>query len=167
MQDLRERPGEVAHELLLAVVRGIHLGDRAQLGVRGEHQVSAGAGPLALRPRALVVRTLCRPGRVHGEQIDEVVVRQYARAVSEHAQRRIVVVGAQHAQAADQDGQLRCGQAEQLRPIDQVVLLLQLRGRTRIVVAEPVKAWLQVAEGLDVGLLLARIDAARLELDLD
>ncbi len=167
MQDLRERLGEVVHELLLAVARGVHLGDRAQLGVRGEHQVSTGAGPLALRPGALVVRTLGRPGRVHVEQVDEVVVRQHAHAVGEHAQRRVVVVGAQHAQAADQDGQLRRGQAQQLRPIDQVVLLRQLGRRTRVVVAEPVEARLQVAEGLDVGLLLARIDAARLELDLD
>ena len=37
---------EVLHELLLAIVACIDFGERAQLGVRAEDQVDAGAGPL-------------------------------------------------------------------------------------------------------------------------
>src|SRR5262245_9910512 len=37
---------EVAHELLLRIVAGVGLGERAQLGVRAEDEVEPAAGPL-------------------------------------------------------------------------------------------------------------------------
>ena len=55
---------EVAHELLVRVVRGVHLGDGAQLGVRAEQQVDARADADGLA-RAVLARPRTRaiPGR--------------------------------------------------------------------------------------------------------
>ena len=46
-------------------------------------------------------------GRAEVEQVDEEVVRQRARGVGEHAERRAVVVRPEDPQAADEDGHLR------------------------------------------------------------
>ena len=46
VHDLAPGGDEVGDELLLRVGAGVDLGQRAQLGVRAEHQVGAGAGPL-------------------------------------------------------------------------------------------------------------------------
>ena len=49
-------------------------------------------------------------------------LRQRADAVGEHALGVVAGVGAQHAQAADEDGHLRGGEAEQVGAVDQAVL---------------------------------------------
>ena len=49
VHDLVPRGDEVVHELLAGVVARVDLGERAQLGVRAEHEVDRGGGPP--RPR--------------------------------------------------------------------------------------------------------------------
>ena len=83
VQDLDPRGDEVRHELLARVIAGVDLGERAQLGVRAEHEVDAGAGPADLargvvadeRPRVAGGR---RPRRAEVEQVHEEVVRERA-----------------------------------------------------------------------------------------
>src|SRR5690606_34236201 len=53
VHDLRPRGDEVTHELLLAVVLGIHLRIGTQDGVGAEHQIDAGRGPLLCATVAL------------------------------------------------------------------------------------------------------------------
>jgi hypothetical protein len=112
----------------LRVVAGVDLAQRAQLGVRAEHQVDAGAGPADRARLAVVGRehvlalALRRPGDAHVEQVDEEVVREHAGAVGEDAVRAAAGVGAEGAQAADEHGHLRRGQGEQLRLVDQQLL---------------------------------------------
>ena len=72
------------------------------------------------RPRRRVVDLL--PRRAHVEQVDEEVVGELARPVGEDAVLRAAVVGAEHAQAADQHGHLRRAEAEQLGAVDQQLL---------------------------------------------
>ena len=85
VHDLVPRGDEVVHELLARVVAGVDLRERAQLGVRAEHEVDAGAGPLDLARRRRGPRTCRRrrpspSSRAEVEQVDEEVVRQRARA---------------------------------------------------------------------------------------
>ncbi|MNQ93717.1 hypothetical protein D3C85_1091980 [compost metagenome] len=73
-----------------------------------------------------------------------------------------VMVGPQHAQAADQCGQLRCAQGQQLGLVDQHGL-----GRhtelAHAVVAKAVGDGLEQGEGLDIGLILTGIHPPRSE----
>src|SRR5260370_36886977 len=77
---LAPRRDEVAHDLLLRVVAGVDLRERAQLGVRPEDQVGPAAGPLDLAGRGVAalegvrVRGRRLPRRAHVEQVDEEVV---------------------------------------------------------------------------------------------
>ena len=76
--------------------------------------------------------------------------------VGEDAERRLLVVRAQDAQAADEDRHLGGAQGQQVRPVEQQVL-----GRQPValaeVVAEPVGGRLERGERLHVGLLLRRV----------
>ena len=123
-------------------------------------------GLAALAVPALVVAAGRLPLRAHVEQVDEEVGRQHARLVGEHAVLAAAAVGAQHAQAADQHRHLGRGQRQQLRLVDQQVLDRHA-GRTLEVVAEAVGHGLEHGEGLDVGLVLRGIDAARRERHVD
>ncbi len=71
-------------------------------------------------------------------------------------------VGIQDAQAADEHRHLRCGQRQQLRPINQ-----QLFCRYAVfgfeIVAEPIGGRLEHGKGFHIGLLLRRIRASRRE----
>lgn len=79
LHDLDPSVDEVAGELLPRVVRGVHLGDGAQLGVRTEDQVGAatgeggtGRGVLAVVEVALAAL----PGGLQVQQRDQEVVGQ-------------------------------------------------------------------------------------------
>ena len=120
---------EVADELLLVALLGIDLGGRAQLAVRPEDQVGPGRAPLLLLAAAVVADELLvaalvdhLPEGVVVEQVDEEVVGQLALAVGEDAVRRVLVVGAEHAQAAEQHRHLRRRQAEQRGAVEQQLL---------------------------------------------
>ena len=84
----------------------------------------------------------------------------------EDAEVGAVVVRAQHAQAADEDGHLGCGQRQQARLVDEQVLGRPLLTLAEVV-AEAVGGRLEHGERLDVGLLLRRVRASRGEGDLD
>ncbi len=169
---LSQRRDEVLHELRLGVVARVDLGERAQLGVQAGAEVGTGASPLDLA-RGVVAsleggRVLGRrrPRRAQVEQVDEEVVGQRSGGRGEDTVGRLLVVGAQDAQATDEDRQLGSAQGQQVRAVQQQVL-----GREAValaeVVAEPVGGRLQRGEGLHVGVLLRRVDAARGEGHLD
>ena len=167
VHDLVPRGDEVVHELLLRVVARVDLGERAQLGVRAEDEVDAAAGPLDLAggarrgPRRspassdVAFHVVPRSSRLTKKSLVSVPGRR-----GEDAERRLLVVRAQDAQAADEDGHLGGAQGQQVRPVEQQVL-----GRQPValaeVVAEPVRGRLERGEGLDVGLLLRGVRAAR------
>ena len=68
----------------------------------------------------------------------------------------------QGAHAADEDRHLRRGQRHELSPIDQHLFRRYLNGLPDVV-AEAIRGRFHCSEGLDVGLLLRRVRAARRE----
>jgi len=76
----------------------------------------------------------------------------------------VIVVGPQDAQAADQRGEFRRGEGEELGAVDEELLRADARCGGPVG-AEAVDLWLQVAEAVDVGLLLAGVGAAWVEGD--
>ena len=123
-------------ELRLRVVAGVDLGQRAQLRVRAEDEIDAGAGPLAPRrscgrgPRTVAAssdvgfHSVPMSSRLTKKSLVSVPGR-----VGEHAVLRAAGVRAEHAQAADQHRHLRRGQREQLRPVDEQLLGRHARSR--------------------------------------
>src|SRR4029453_8274665 len=102
------RVDEVAHELLLVAALRIDFGGRAKLAVGAEDEVGAGRAPFFLPAAAVVADELLVaalvddfPEGVVVEQVDEEVVGELALARSEHAVRRILVIGAEDSEAAD------------------------------------------------------------------
>ena len=73
---------------------------------------------------------------------------------------RPAVVGAEHAQAADQHRHLGRAQLQQLGAVDQQLLGRHAEADLEVV-AEAVGLGLEHLEALDVGLLLGRVGAAR------
>ena len=147
----------------------IDLRKGAELRVRTEDQVDAGAGPLDRI--GLAVAALIRavgagglPLRAHVEQVDEEVVRQRPGLAGEHAVLGAAGIRAEDAQAADESRHLGPRQPQQLRPVHQ-----RLFGRHELmllavdIVAEAVGPRFERREGLDVGLILRRIHAPRRE----
>ncbi|MNH13001.1 hypothetical protein D3C79_725600 [compost metagenome] len=137
--------------------------------MRAEHQVHTGACPLHLPGlavaafEAFVVARGGLPLHPHIQQVAEEVIAQGARLVGEHAVLAAAMVGAQHPQAADQHGQFRRGQGQQLGFIQQQ--FLGLDAVTRLgEIAETVSQWLEHSERLDIGLFLGGVDTARAEL---
>ena len=104
------------------------------------------------------------PLRAHVEQVDEEVVGQRARPLSEDAVLGVAGICAQDAQATDEDCHLRRRQPQQLRLIDQQLLRRQALLAVEIV-AESIGSWFERLEGLDIGLLLRRVHAPRRERD--
>src|SRR6202035_1646180 len=99
---------EVFRKLLLRVGAGIDFCKRAELRVRTEDQVDAGAGPLArirLAVAALVhaIGAGRLPLRAHVEKIDEEVVGQRLRLFGEDAVLGLPGICAENAQAADEN----------------------------------------------------------------
>ena len=82
-------------------------------------------GPLEFARLAIAafqhVLLLCRllPLRAHVEQVHEEVVGQCLRPLGKHAVLRVREVRTQCAHAADEHRHLRCGEAEQLRLVEQ------------------------------------------------
>ena len=64
----------------------------------------------------------CLPGRAHVEQIHEEVIGERLRSLGEDAVLGLSEVGIQDAHTANENRHLRCGQRQQLRPIDQQFL---------------------------------------------
>src|SRR6185312_1316526 len=89
VHDFRPCGDEVFHEFPLRSGDGVDFSERAQLRVRTEDQVDARSGPfcrVCLAVAALVhaLLTVSRlPLRAHIQQIDEEVIRQYARSLRE------------------------------------------------------------------------------------
>src|SRR5690606_16152709 len=98
---------EVLHELLLRIRAGIDFGIGAKLRMRPEDQVNAGGAPLQLVSLAVaaLVGTVGNgmPLSVHGEQVDEEVVRQLADVLGEDAVFGPADIRAEHAKAAEQN----------------------------------------------------------------
>ena len=150
---LGPRRHEVLRELLLRVRAAIDFREGAQLRVRAEDQVDAGAGPLdrfGLAVAALVhaVGAGRLPFRAHVEQVDEEVVGQRPRLLGEDAVLGAAGIGAEHAQAADEHRHLRSGQRQQLRPIHQRLLRRHELRLAADVVAEAVGDRLERREGV-------------------
>ena len=152
-----------------ASARRVDLGEGAQLRVRAEDQVDARAGPLdrlRLAVAALVQRS--SPAGCHSVPMSSRLTKKSFVSVpgllGEDAMLRAAGVRAEHAQAADQHRHLRRRQPQQLRPVHQRLFgLHELHLLAADVVAEAVGARLERREGLDVGLLLRRVHAARRE----
>src|SRR6059036_739681 len=130
---------EVLDELRLRIRASVDLRQGPELGVRTEDEIDARGSPLDLARLAiapfehvLAVRGPL-PLRAHVEQVHEEVVGQRFRPLGEDAVLRPSDVGVQDAHAADEHRQLRRGQRQQLRPIDQ-----QLLGRYRVLALEVV-----------------------------
>ena len=165
---LGPRRHEVLHELLLRVRARIDFREGAKLRVRAEDQVDARAGPLdrfGLAVAALVHAIGARglPLRAHVEQVDEEVVGQLARRLGEDAVLRAAGIGAEHAQAADQHGHLRRRQRSNCARSTSASSGAMNCCLPLMIVAEAVGTRLERREGLDVGLLLRRVHAARRE----
>ncbi|CAH0051098.1 unnamed protein product [Clonostachys solani] len=166
VHDLGPGADKVVDQLLVAAGAGVHLGQGAELGLRAEDEVEAGGGPLLGARLAVgahedvlgVVGGLPLGG--HVQQVDEEVVGQDTGAGGEDAVGRAVKVGADGAETADEDGQLRGGELEEVGAVDEGLLLLDA-ARRAAVVAEAVGDGLEVVEGLDVGLLLGGVGTAR------
>ena len=79
--------------------------------------------------------------------------------VGEHAVPGAALVGAEHAQPADEDRHLRCRQAEQLRAVDQQLFRRHVVADAQLV-AEAVRHWLEDLEAFEVRLLLGRVAAS-------
>src|SRR4051794_20466481 len=99
---LGPRRHEIPGELLLRIGGPIDLREGAELRVRTEDQIDAGAGPLdriRLAVAALIraVRAGGLPLRAHVEQVDEEVVRQRARLTGEYAVPGVAGIRAEHA----------------------------------------------------------------------
>ena len=96
--------------------------------MRAEDQVDAGAGPADRvgLPVSALVHAFGAGGRLplraHIEQVDEEVVGQRPRPLGEDAVGGAPGVGAEHAQAADQNRHLRRRQPHQLRLVHQRLL---------------------------------------------
>ena len=137
---------------------------RAELRVRPEDQVDARRPPpqfVGLAVAAFVGAVGDgMPLRLHGEQVDEEVVRQDAGPVGEDAVLGASGIRTENAQAAEKHRHLRRGQRQQLRPVDQRLLRLHELLAAEIV-AEAVGTRLERGEGLDVGLLPATRPCAR------
>src|ERR1700680_4302665 len=109
---LGPRRHEVFHELLLRVLARIDFREGAQLRVRTEDQVDAGAGPLDLArlPVAPLVHAFGASGRLplraHVEQVDEEVVRQRPWPLGKDAMFGLPEVSIQGARAADENRHL-------------------------------------------------------------
>src|SRR5271166_3037578 len=110
VHQLGPRRHEVLHKFLLRIRARIDFREGAQLRVRTENQVDAGAGPLDLvrLPVAPFVHTLRANGRlplrVHVEQVDEEIVRQRLWSLGEDAVRGLSgICAAQDSQAADEN----------------------------------------------------------------
>src|SRR5215475_1005734 len=112
------RPNKVPQELLLGVGTGIDFCDSAQLGMRAEDQVDAGASPLNLvcltvAPLVNAFRTGGRlPFRAHVEQVDKEVVRERSGMLGEDAMCGLAGVCAEDAQATDENGHFRSRQLQ-------------------------------------------------------
>src|SRR5271170_7788671 len=104
---LGPRLHEVLHKLLLSVGGSIDLRHGAQLGVRAEHQVNRGRGPLERAGLAIVslINAFGRGGLVprvgHVEQAHEEVVRQGPGPIGEYAVLRLSFIRIEHPHAAD------------------------------------------------------------------
>src|SRR5690606_20135692 len=159
-------PDEVLDELLLPALLGIDLALRAQLGVRAEDQVGARRPPGLAAAGAvagdvfLAVRSFDRlPDVGHLEQVDEEVVGQLPGARGEVAVAALAVVGAEHAQAADQRDHLGHREAEQARTVEHHLLDLHRELLLTNVVADRVGLRLHHREAVGGGLLLGRVAA--------
>ncbi len=100
------------------------------------------------RPRTCGVHVVPRSSRFTKKSLVSV-----PGPVGEHAERGPVVVGAEHAQAADQHGHLGRAEGEQVGLVDEQVLGRQPLALAEVV-AEAVGDRLEGRERLDVGLLL-------------
>src|SRR6266702_1623366 len=124
VHDLVPRGHEVVHELLPRVVARVDLRECTQFGVRTEDEVGAAAGPLELAGH--VVAALERrwvwsvidtrtPRRAQVEQVHEEVVGQRLGCRGEDAERGLLEVRAQDAEAAHEDARLGSAQGQQVR----------------------------------------------------
>ena len=172
LHDVRPGRDEVVDELLVGVVARVDLGEGAQLGVGAEEQVDAAAGPRLLargvgRGELVGGLVVGGPRRAELEQVDEEVVASAcpARSVStpvveppvlaprtRRPPTRTVICGAERpSRLARSTRRYSAGHAARLAEV----------------VAEAVVLRLEVAERLDVGLLLRGVDAAGAEGHLD
>src|SRR6187402_1826524 len=106
---------EVAYELFVRVGAAIDLRYGSQHGARAEDEIDTGSGPLELvgfpiTPFERISGGL--PAGVHVQQIDEEVIGQRGRRLREDTIQRLSRIGAEHAQATDQHGQLGRGQRQ-------------------------------------------------------
>ena len=104
--------------------------------------------------------------RAHLQEVDEEVVGQRSGPLGEDAMLGVSGIGAEDAEAADQDGHFGRGQRQELRAIHEQSPRAPDAGLPRRVVAEAVDGRLERGEGMDVGLLLRGIHPARREGDL-
>lgn len=164
--DLVPCSDKIPNEFGLSVGAAIYLGNGPELGVRAKHQIGASSSPpLATRLTVdtgpeLTIIALCNPSSAHVEEIYEEIIRQLARALGEDAIGVAVPVRIECAQTTDEDGQLGWGQAEKVRLVDEILLDLDACRRLAVV-AEAVNLGLKVVDGVDLGLLLRGICAAR------
>ncbi|CRK42947.1 hypothetical protein BN1708_008930 [Verticillium longisporum] len=172
VRDLGPRRDKVVDKLLLAVGAAIHFGKGAQLGVGSENEIRTRGSPPLVASLAvatlkeLLVAAGSLPCRADVEQVDKEVVGQLAGALGQDAMLGSVVVGVQNAEATDEGGQLRRRQRQKVSTVNKELLSLDAVGRVAVV-AEAVGERLEVADGLNVGLLLRGVATARSEGDGD
>jgi len=163
---------EVLVELLLRIRASVDLSNSAELGVRTDDEVGAGALPLLLLGLAidavetLLILALRVPEGVDVEEVDEPVVGELAGGLGEEAEVGAVPFGVLCAETGEEDDRLWDSEGEQVGAVNEELLALDA-GCGAAVVAEGIAEWAEVLEGLGVGLLVGRIGTAGCEADLD
>jgi len=168
IHDSRPSSDEITDEFVVRVRRSINFGKGAQNGVGAEDEIIARASPFnftSLSVAALEDVFVLRNGSPfcgNVKNVDKEVVGQDARTLGEDAVRGCAEGVVENTQTTNQDGHLGRRESKQLSFVDEESLSRDGK-LSFLVIAEAVGKRLEVAERMDVRLLLGGIHAAGCE----
>ena len=122
VHDFAPSSHEVVDEFLLVIILGVDFGVSAKNRVRTEDEIDAGGHPLDVTRLAIAyfveVASYGFPAVCHVCQVDKEVGAESAFAIGKYAILGTAVVGAEHAQAAEQAGHFTSAEAHELCAIE-------------------------------------------------
>lgn len=123
VHDFAPSSHEVVDEFLLVIILGVDFGVSAKNRVRTEDEIDACGHPFDVTGLAIAdfveVATYGFPAIRHVGQVDKEVRAECAFAIGKDAILGAAVVGAEHAQAAEEAGHFTSTEAHELRAIEQ------------------------------------------------